>query len=136
MSAQGNAASRGATDPSNPAGLQPQQYEAALALWDAHDALVPHINAKGSDFNERSDKGYLNSSTRMDFLVSVYLEWSRVLMRRYILQPNVVVGRIDDSDPALRLTNDSQRDVLSPAHPALDAETGGRPRGPAGRRHS
>ena len=103
---------QGNEDPDNAAGMQPQQYEAALEIWDAHDALVRHIKAKGSDFNERCDKAHLNASTRMDFLVSVYLDWSRTLMRRYILQASVVVGWIDDSEPAARMANDTQRRML------------------------
>ncbi len=92
--------------------MEPQHYEAALEIWDAHDALVRHIKAKGSDFNERSDKAHLNASTRMDQLVTVYLDWSREIMRRYILQASAVVGWIDDHDPSCRLVNNVQRGIL------------------------
>lgn len=92
--------------------MTPQQHEAAMEIWDAHDALVRHVKAKGSDFNERADKSHTSASDRMDFLVSTYLEWSRVLMRRYILQASVVVGWVDDSEPGRRLVNDTQRHLL------------------------
>lgn len=92
--------------------MTPQQHEAALEIWDAYDALTRRLKAKGSEYNERGDKVHTNSSDRMDFLISTYLEWSRTLMRRYILQASVVVGWIDDSDPDSRLVNDTQRRLL------------------------
>lgn len=92
--------------------LSPQQHEAALEIWDAYDALTKSLKARGSEYNERGDKAHTNSSDRMDFLITTYLKWSEVLMRRYILQASVVVGWVDDSDPSLRMINDAQRGML------------------------
>lgn len=92
--------------------MTPQQHEAALEIWDAYDALTRSLKASGSQYNERGDKAHTNSSDRMDFLITTYLEWSKVLMRRYILQASVVVAWVDDSDADCRMVNDVQRRML------------------------
>lgn len=102
---------RGALDPRDPAGMQPDQYEAALAIWDAQDSLTRQQKAGTMDL-AKVVGAHGEIGDRKDHLIAVYLEWSVEVMRRYMLQSSVVVGWIDDSDPAARLANDAQRRML------------------------
>lgn len=104
----------GATDPHSPTGLQPEQYEAALQIWDAYDALVKGLKAGAVDVDKIANAhgGLSDGKAR---LVAIYLDWSRELMRRFWLQASTVVGWVDDSDPAQRMVNDTQRRLLGKA---------------------
>jgi hypothetical protein len=93
-------------------GFEPQHYEACMVIWDAHVAVSRKLKAKGGAFNERTDKAHTEDGTRLDHLISVYLDWSRTLTRRMFLKPETVVDWIEDHDSGQRLANDAQRHAL------------------------
>lgn len=105
---------RRAVDPHDPAGLQPEQYEAALQIWDAHDALVKGLKAGTVDLNKVAN-AHGGTSDGKARLIAIYLQWADELPRRFYLTSSRVVGWIDDSTPHARMSNDSQRRVLTRA---------------------
>lgn len=102
---------QGAVDPHHPAGMQPDQYEAALQIWDAHDALVRSQKAGSVDLNKIANV-HGDVSDGKARLIALYLEWGRELPQRLYLTADIVVGWIDDHEPARRMTNDRQRRTL------------------------
>lgn len=105
---------QGAIDPHHPGGMQPDQYEAALQIWDAHDALVKGLKAGTVDVNKIANAhgGLSDGKAR---LIAVYLQWADELPRRFYLTSSIVMGWIDDSVPQARMVNDSQRRMLTRA---------------------
>lgn len=101
---------RGA-DPNDPGGMQPDQYEAALEIWDAHDCLVKRSKAGTLDM-EKVARAHGDIGDRMDHAIAVYLRWGRELPHRFYLTSDIVMGWIDDHDPSKRLINDNQRRML------------------------
>lgn len=102
---------QGATDPQHPAGMQPDQYEAALQIWDAHDALVKGLKAGTVDVDKIANAhgGLSEGKAR---LVAIYLKWAGALPQRFYLTSAIVVGWINDDAPHERMTNDNQRRML------------------------
>lgn len=105
---------QGALDPHHPAGMQPDQYEAALQIWDAHDALVKGLKAGAGDVNKIANAHGGTSDTKAR-LISIYLQWAGALPKRFYLTSSIVLGWIDDSVPDARMTNDTQRRMLTRA---------------------
>lgn len=105
---------QGAIDPHHPGGMQPDQYEAALQIWDAHDALVKGLKAGTVDVNKIANAhgGLSDGKAR---LVAAYLQWAGELPSRFYLTSSIVLGWIDDSVPQARMVNDSQRRMLTRA---------------------
>lgn len=101
---------RGAHDPHDPAGMQPEQYESALEIWDAHDALVKGLKATATDA-ERVANAHGGLSERKADLVAVYLDWASELPHRLPLTSAIVVGWIEDT-PGQRLYTDHNRRML------------------------
>jgi hypothetical protein len=104
----------GATMPEHPAGMQPDQYEAALQIWDAHDALVKGLKAGAVDVDKIANAhgGLSEGKAR---LVAIYLQWAGELPKRYYLTSGIVLGWINDDAPHERMTNDAQRRMLTRA---------------------
>lgn len=91
--------------------MQPDQYEAALAIWDAHDSLVKKSKAGTLDLEKvRGAHGEIGD--RKDQLIAVYFDWGGKLTQRFYLTADIVVGWIDDHEPSARMTNDVQRRML------------------------
>lgn len=105
---------QGAIDPHHPAGMQPEQYEAALQIWDAHDALVKGLKAGAVDLDKIAN-AHGGTSDGKARLISIYLKWAGELPRRFYLTSSIVLGWINDDAPHERLTNDMQRRVLARA---------------------
>lgn len=105
---------RGATDPHDPAGMQPDQYEAALQIWDANDALVKGLKAGAVDVDKIANAhgGLSEGKARM---VQVYLQWASELAGRFYLTSSIVLGWINDDAPNERMSNDVQRRMLTRA---------------------
>ena len=105
---------QGALDPHHPAGMQPEQYEAALQIWDAHDALVKGLKAGAVDVNKIANAhgGVSDGKAR---LIAIYLKWAGMLPGRFYLTSGIVVGWINDDAPHERMTNDNQRRMLARA---------------------
>ena len=105
---------QGAIDPHHPGGMQPDQYEAALQIWDAHDALVKGLKAGTVDVNKIANAhgGLSDGKAR---LIAAYLQWAGELPSRFYLTSSIVMGWIDDSVPQARMVNDSQRRMLTRA---------------------
>lgn len=94
--------------------LTPGEYEAALQIWEANDALVRQLKATASGFAERADKTIAGDrETGRDRLVAIYLDWSVEIVHRYHVTAEIVVGWIEDHEPAKRMTNDVQRGMLA-----------------------
>ena len=93
--------------------MQPDQYEAALQIWDAHDALVG-LKAGMVDVNKIANAhgGLSDEKAR---LIATYLQWAGELPRRFYLTFSIVMGWIDDSVPQARMINDSQGRMLTRA---------------------
>lgn len=91
--------------------MQPDQYEAALSIWDAHDALVSRMKAGTLDM-QKVAQSHGEIGDRKDRLIAIYLLWGRELPRRFYLTSDIVVGWIDDHDERKRMTNDAQRRML------------------------
>lgn len=102
---------RGALDPHDPAGMQPDQYEAALQIWDAHDVLSKGLKAGTVDVDKIANAhgGLSDGEAR---LVQVYLKWAGELAGRFYLTSGIVLGWINDDSPSERMTNDNQRRML------------------------
>jgi len=90
--------------------MEPDEYEAALEVWEAHRQLSGQLEAKGSNYSERTDPS--RDMGGNGHVVSVYLDWSREIMRRYWLMPGTVIGWIEDRDPGAWMVNDVQRRLL------------------------
>lgn len=104
---------RGAHDPHDRAGMQPDQYEAALQIWDAHDALVKGLKAAAGDVGKIAN-AHGGLSERKADLVAVYLDWARELPHRMPLTSAIVLGWIEDT-PGRRLCTDHSRQMLTRA---------------------
>lgn len=105
---------QGAIDPHHPAGMQPDQYEAALQIWDAHDALVKGLKAGTTDV-DRIANAHGGTSDGKARLIALYLQWAGELPRRFFLTSSIVLGWINDDAPHERMTNDRQRRMLTKA---------------------
>lgn len=105
---------QGAIDPQHPGGMQPDQYEAALQIWDAHDALVKGLKAGTVDVNKIAN-AHGGTSDGKARLIAIYLRWAAELPNRFYLTSSIVLGWIDDSIPDARMTNDRQRRMLARA---------------------
>jgi hypothetical protein len=103
---------RWALNPRDECGLDPDQLEAASAIWEAHRALSGKLEAKGSHYEERTDPAHNPGTDGWAHRVSIYLDWSREIMRRYWLMPGTVIGWIEDRDPSSWMVNDVQRRLL------------------------
>jgi hypothetical protein len=103
----------GATNPEHKAGMQPDQYEAALQIWDANDALVKGLKAGAVDVDKiaNSHGGLSDGKAR---LVQIYLQWASELGGRFFLTSGTVLGWIND-EPYGRMVNDQQRWMLTRA---------------------
>ena len=91
--------------------MEPDQYEAALTIWDAHDALVSRQKAGTLDM-QKVAHGHGEIGDRKDHLIAIYLAWGQELPRRFYLTSDIVVGWIDDHEESKRMTNDMQRRML------------------------
>lgn len=105
---------QGAIDPHHPGGMQPDQYEAALQIWDAQDALVKGLKAGTVDVNKIAH-AHGGTSEGKARLIAIYLQWAGELPRRFYLTSSIVMGWINDDVPSERLVNDSQRRMLARA---------------------
>lgn len=105
---------QGALDPRHPAGMQPDQYEAALQIWDAHDALVKGLKAGAVDVDKIAN-AHGGISDRKAYLIGIYLDWAGQLPQKLYLTSAIVLGWINDDAPHERMTNDNQRRMLTVA---------------------
>lgn len=102
----------GALDPHHPAGMQPDQYEAALQIWDAHDALVKGLKAGTTDVDKIAN-AHGGTSEGKARLIALYLRWAGELPQRFYVTSSIVLGWINDDAPHERMTNDRQRRMLA-----------------------
>lgn len=104
----------GAINPHHAAAMQPDQYEAALQIWDAHDALTKGLKAGAVDLNKIAG-AHGGTSEAKARLIAVYLQWASQLAGRFYLTSSIVLGWINDDEPGERMVNDRQRRMLCAA---------------------
>lgn len=94
--------------------MQPDQYEAALQIWDAHEALSKGLKAGTVDVDKIANAhgGMSDGKAR---LITIYLQWASELAGRFYLTSSIVLGWIEDGDPTKRMVNDNQRRMLCSA---------------------
>ena len=68
----------GAMAPHHPAGMQPDRYEAALQIWDVHDALAKDLKTGTVDMTKIAN-AHCGTSDGKARLMSIYLKWAQEL---------------------------------------------------------
>lgn len=99
----------GDTDPSNPAGMSHEQYEAALRILRVHQANRRPLDAKTADL-QRVGHGHGEQSDRQAEAVALLLAWQKELPHAFYITCGIVLAWIEGSD---RMVNDQQRRILT-----------------------